>query len=260
MLASAGLLLLLVPALLIVLQMRSALGAWRGTAMGAVAVLLLGSAWGALEWTHRQEQPLPEDMTASRPVTSEGCFKCHESHNASWQRTFHRTMTREATPENVKADFNDAIYTYLGVSSRMTRLRDRFFIDTIDPDSAMRIAEQGSGLVNAETAPRRVFSVDRLVGSHWFQQMLHRDEHGRYLRLPLVYHIVEKRWIHVNGAFLSPERANFFSKIAVWNETCVFCHNTRPTKNPEPVPGQAAGYRTEGGGVGHFLRGVPRVG
>ncbi len=250
MLAGAGLLVLLVPALLVILQMRSALGAWRGTALGGLAVLLLGSAWGALEWTHRHEPPLPEDLTASRPVTSEGCFKCHESHAASWRRTFHRTMTREATPENVKGDFDNAVYRYLGVTSRMVRLRDSFFMETVDPQWAMQKTRQGIPLDQAGEGPRQVFSVDRLVGSHWFQQLLHRDEHGRYKRLPLAYHIVEGRWIHLNGAFLSPDSADFFTKDAIWNESCVFCHNTRPSKNPEPVPGQMPGYRTEVGELG----------
>jgi len=70
--------------------------------------------------------------------------------------------------------------------------------------------------------PTRELSVDRLVGSHWFQQMMHRDEMGRYLRLPLIYHLVEKRWIHLNGAFLVPETPMFFGEPRIWNENCLF--------------------------------------
>jgi predicted CXXCH cytochrome family protein len=250
MLASAGLLVVLLPALLVVFQLRSALGAWRGTALGALGALLLGGGWWALEWTHLQEPPPPEDLTGSQPVPSQACFKCHPAHYTSWQRTFHRTMTREATPENVKADFNDAFYHYQGVASRMTRLGDRFFLETIDPEWAMQRALQGIPLDQAGPAPRRLFSVDRLVGSHWFQQLLHCDEEGRYLRLPLAYHLVEKRWIHINGAFLAPNDQHFFRKGAIWNETCVYCHNTRPSKNPFPLPDQPPGYHTEVGELG----------
>src|SRR5437868_10841131 len=116
MLFSIGLLVLLLLALLVVFQMRSALGNWRGSALGTLVVLLFGGAWGALEWVRCQEEPVPEDLTASSPVSSQTCAKCHESHYKSWQRTYHRTMTREATPENVKADFNDAVFHYGGVT------------------------------------------------------------------------------------------------------------------------------------------------
>jgi predicted CXXCH cytochrome family protein len=250
MLLSAGLLALLVLALVVMLQMRSALGAWRGTALGALVVLLPGSAWCTLEWARRHQPPPPENRTELRPVPSPACFKCHESHCTSWQSTFHRTMTRDATPEYVKADFDGAIHRYHGVTSQMTRVDDHFFMDTVDPDWAGQMFRQGIPLDQAGAAPRRLFSVDRLVGSHWFQQMLHCDEQGRYLRLPLMYHIVEGRWIHTNTAFLAPDTENFYSKYAVWNETCVFCHNTRVTKNPQPLPGQWPGYRTAVGELG----------
>jgi hypothetical protein len=74
------------------------------------------------------------------------------------------------------------------------------------------------------------------VGSHWFQQLLHRDAYGRYIRLPLAYHLVEKRWIHLNGAFVLPDDVRgYFAFGNVWNEQCVACHNTRPVKNPLPL-------------------------
>jgi predicted CXXCH cytochrome family protein len=250
MLASAGLIVLFLLALLLVPQMRRSLGAGRGTALAALLILTLGSAWGTLEWKQRREPPPPEDQTASVPVSSQACLKCHESHYASWRATYHRSMTREATPENVKADFNNAVHHYLGVESRMIRLGERFFIETIDPPWEMQAARQGVPLDKVGKGPRRVYSVDRLVGSHWFQQMLHRDDHGRYARLPLVYHVVEKRWIHINGVFLFPNKDVFHSRIACWNESCVYCHNTRPSKNPLTFPDGQPGYNTEVGELG----------
>jgi predicted CXXCH cytochrome family protein len=249
MLLTAGLVLLLLLAALIIPQMRCALGVWRGTALGSLLVLVFGGGWGALQWSYHRERPVSEDQVASPPVTSQACFKCHESHCASWQRTFHRTMTREATPENVKADFDNAVHHYQGIASRMVRVRDRFYMETADLEAMQKIAQKGIPLEKAGPVPRRMYSVDRLVGSHWFQQMLHCDDEGRYLRLPLAYHIVEGRWVHVNGAFLAPTQ-DFWSKIAIWNESCVWCHNTRPNKNPQPIPGALPGYRTEVGELG----------
>jgi predicted CXXCH cytochrome family protein len=250
MLASAAVLLVLLPALLIVFQMCNALGGRRGAALAALVILLPASAWCALDLSQRQEAPPVQDLAALPPVPSQACFKCHESHYTSWQRTFHRTMTREATPEYVKGDFDNAVHQFLGVTSHLIRRGDRFFLDTVDPAWAMDMAQRGMPLDQAESMPRREMSVDRLVGSHWFQQLLHCDEQGRYLRLPLAYHIVEGRWIHINGAFLKPDSPSFYGHTAIWNETCLYCHNTRPSKNPQPLLDEMPGYRTEVGELG----------
>src|SRR5262249_4802886 len=105
-------------------------------------------------------------------------------------------------------------------------------------------------LDRAGEGPREVLSVDRVVGSHWFQQLLHRDEEGRYLRMPLVYHLVERRWIHVSGAFLTPETGKFFHKTAMSNESCAFCHNPRVDMRPRPIPGRWPGYDPQVGELG----------
>jgi predicted CXXCH cytochrome family protein len=127
----------------------------------------------------------------------------------------------------------------------MNRIGEHFYVDTADPGWAERMAE--SGKPPAEWGPAKMarFSVDRLVGSHWFQECMHKDRSGRYLRLPLSYHLVENRWIHTNGAFLAPDVDSFWDKSTVWNETCVFCHNTRVSKRPWRSPFGEAGYQTE---------------
>src|SRR5262249_32414853 len=89
--------------------------------------------------------------------------------------------------------------------------------------------------------------VDRLVGSHWVQECLHRAPDGSYLRLPVLYHIVEKRWVHAHGAFLAPDSDDFWGKSRgfTWNDTCLYCHNTGPSKTPVRGPGgRRAGYET----------------
>ena len=90
--------------------------------------------------------------------------------------------------------------------------------------------------------------VDRVIGSHWIQEYLHRDPTGRYVRLPVLYHIGERRWVHSLGAFLAAESDDFWarSRGANWNESCLYCHNTEPSKNPiRDVRGSTAGYETE---------------
>jgi predicted CXXCH cytochrome family protein len=245
--AAVWFLVLGVPALLVLPQLRRALGPARGTPVGLAALLVLGGGWLGLEWPHYQESATPRDLSAvPSSATSESCFKCHEASYTSWYRTYHRTMTREATPDYVKGDFNNATFLHRGITSRMTRQGDTFFMDTADPAWAERMLQTGKPPEDWGPPRLRRFQVDRLVGSHWFQECLHKDAAGRYWRLPVSYHIVEQRWVHTNGAFLAPDTDDFYGKSAVWNETCVFCHNTKPSKRPQPprAPGPP-GYQTQ---------------
>ena len=60
---------------------------------------------------------------------------------------------------------------------------------------------------------------------------------GRYVRLPVLYHIVEKRWVHTNGAFLAPDTPDFWEKSrgATWNDTCVPASPASVIQNPRPM-------------------------
>jgi len=194
-------------------------------------------------WTNPPPSVNPQPEVASNgPITSETCRGCHPAQFDSWHRTYHRTMTREATPENVKGDFGNAVHEYRGFTSRMTREGDAFFMTTLDPDWSERFAAAGAKLDRVPPPRYAKLRVDRLVGSHWLQECLHRDPSGRYIRLPLLYHIGEKRWVQSNGGFLAPDRDDFWaqSRAANWNESCLYCHNTEPVKNRGPL-----GYRSE---------------
>ncbi len=156
-------------------------------------------------------------------------------------------MTREATPENVKGDFANAEYRYRDVTTRLTREGDSFFIETLDPDWEMLRLQAGNGAGLMPPPRMAKFRVDRTVGSHWVQEYMHRDATGKYQRMPVLYHIAEKRWVHSHGAFCAPESTDFwsFSRRVAWNDTCLYCHNTGPVKNPIlGGRGEPIGYNT----------------
>lgn len=178
---------------------------------------------------------------------SGSCAECHKEQYDSWFKTYHRTMTREATPEYVKGDFNNATLVYQGVVSRMTREGDSFFMETGDPQIAWRLAQNPAGLSDPTKLPMVKLKVDRVVGSHFLQECLHQKPNGEYERLPIMYNLGEKKWVHSNGSFLAPDSEDFWSQSrgAVWNETCLFCHNTGTQKNPVKGPkGNVVGYKT----------------
>jgi predicted CXXCH cytochrome family protein len=197
--------------------------------------------------TSPDPSPEPSPNSSHFKATSHDCAQCHHSQYDSWYRTYHRTMTREASPEYVKGDFNNAVLNYHGLPTRMTREGDAYFMETVDPDWAALLARAG-GQRDRVPPPRFVkLKVDRLIGSHWLQECLHKTSTGLYIRLPVLYHIGEKRWVHTNGAFLAPDTDDFWarSRGANWNESCLYCHNTEPSKNPLRGPRGVMGYQTE---------------
>ncbi len=136
----------------------------------------------------------------------------------------------------------------------MTRKDDRFFIE----HRRSRVGGAGSepGAFPWRwlgRSKRATISVDRVVGSHWLQQGFpSRPERPLSPPAPLVYHIVEKRWIHLNGALSHAELPEILRQVHLLEcHSCLFCHNTRPAGTPYPLPNQEVpGYNTTVGELG----------
>lgn len=240
------LIVILVAALALLPQLLRAAGL-RGIIAGLALIGCLAGGWWFID---RAAPPLaaPADWSAVSSVSSETCAKCHADHYESWHRTYHRSMTREATPENVKGDFDNAVYEYRGHKTLLTREGDSFFMKTVDPDWELQRVRAGDRPEFVGSPRHAKLRIDRTVGSHWVQEYMHRDATGKYNRLPVLYLITERRWVHSHGAFIAPEPADFWglSRRFAWNDTCLYCHNTGPVKNPIlGLQGEAVGYKTE---------------
>ena len=250
---------ILVTILLLVLCLSSVAGlfVWRKRGLKHAALLFafctmaVGVFWwlsnGAIFPSPSGNISTPKTSVEPSFATSSACVECHREQYDTWYKSFHRTMTRDATPEYVKGNFDQAKHNYQGIESKMTREGDAFFMETADPLWAMKQAETPGGLGGKITPTMVKLRVDRVVGSHWLQECLHQKPNGEFMRLPLLYHLAENRWVHSNGSFLAPDSEDFWSQSrgAVWNETCLFCHNTGTQKNPVKNPkGLVIGYKT----------------
>ena len=117
-------------------------------------------------------------------VPSRTCVSCHPSHHASWARTFHGRMTREAGPDTVVGDFERGnVLSFQGVEARMEKRGGDYTVTFRFADGATRTER-----------------IARTVGSRRMQQYLVHAG-GRYLRLPVAWHRERGRWIHLNGSF-----------------------------------------------------------
>src|SRR6188472_208372 len=100
--------------------------------MGRRSLMLLALAAvvavGAAAWWKRRalaaDLATARDLHGGGTIGSAACRGCHPDHYTTWARTFHRTMTTEATPANVRGDFSGATLRHAGVEARMDRDRD----------------------------------------------------------------------------------------------------------------------------------------
>ncbi|HKP11412.1 MAG TPA: cytochrome c3 family protein [Blastocatellia bacterium] len=147
-------------------------------------------------------------------ITSKNCVACHAEHYNSWARTYHSRMTQEARAESVQGDFErDNTFDYLGVHARMEKREGRFSMTLTFADG------------RTQTYP-----IERTVGSRRIEQYVTR-QNGQYIRLPLAYDLVNRRWMSLNGSFFYPDNDNFFQHQAAWDANCVFCHNVKAQPN-----------------------------
>jgi hypothetical protein len=170
------------------------------------ALAVAGFVWAA--------KPVYRGVRAGRAdedyLDSRKCRACHDGHVASWVRTHHSRMTQEARAGSVQGDFErDQTFEYLGVRARMERRDGRFTMTLAFADGR-----------------RQVFSIDRTVGSRRIEQYLSKQESG-YIRLPLAYDLVNRRWMSLNGSFFHADSDNYFQHQVQWDSNCVFCHNVK---------------------------------
>lgn len=176
--------------------------------MIAAALALSAATWGVVR-SIAVEVGTPVDLAHVSYARSGDCRMCHPRRYETWHRTFHRTMTQQARPGAVAGNFENASLEYQGVTSRFTRAGDRYFIETLSPAGAMERYE-----------------VAMTVGSRRVQQYVTKIG-DRHIRLPLAWNIEERRWIHLNGAFLHPDGSDFNTHLASWDNNCIFCHNVK---------------------------------
>jgi predicted CXXCH cytochrome family protein len=150
-------------------------------------------------------------------VGAAACKTCHPEHHASWQRTHHAQMTRLPSRDTVAGRFDGQVVRYAGQVGRPFRDGERFL---------MEVPTQGR-----EGQGRRTAEVALVVGSRRYQQYFERQARGdstAFVRLPLLWHQEQQRWLHINAVFLGPDEADWQAHTATWNENCIFCHNTGP--------------------------------
>lgn len=157
------------------------------------------------------EATLPLRHRSDDFVGANACRTCHPDHHASWSGTFHSTMTQLPGPETVTGVFDGRSVSNPGGTARPFRRGDAYWMEV--PDGPGRTREA---------------AVELTVGSRRYQQYFERTAEGNLQRLPILWHMGERRWLPLSTVFLDDDHADWGRYQALWNANCVFCHNTGP--------------------------------
>jgi predicted CXXCH cytochrome family protein len=210
--------------------------------------------------------PVPQQLAHNQRYTSShACRECHPDQYQSWHRTFHRTMTQVASPQNFVGRFDGTRIDSHGMSYRVFRRGEQFWAEMPNPDEMIdrqrnyEMAIQRGRPVSSPTWDG-IPAVERRVvmstGSHHYQTYWVESARfpGTLMTLPLVYLIQDERWIPRETAFMVPPGPH--RMVTVWNDHCIKCHSTGPLPNPFATVDRAArrvvetGFHTKVGEVG----------
>lgn len=173
------------------------------------------------------DRPVPESQVTNRPVeldadgyvSSDTCQACHPTEYASWHGSFHRTMTQVATPETVRADFDDVrVEDTHGAPMLLSRDGNDFWAEFDDP------GWEGA----PEARPRVTRQVVMITGSHHQNVYWYATGRGRALNiLPAAYLLEEQRWVPRSALVLHPPGQSLAMLNGHWNAICIACHTTQ---------------------------------
>lgn len=153
---------------------------------------------------------------------SNACARCHAAESAAWRASPMHNMTREAKLADIKGPFDGTAF----------HLRDdTATLESAGPDRFMTLRSKRFG--NA------TYRVTRVIGGH------HREDYAgvpvssafagapalgdpteEYV-LPVSF-MLDSRSLRYKGYSVMVKERDGLKAGAVWNQTCIFCHNTVP--------------------------------
>ena len=180
--------------------------------------------------TSTASEAIPPPRQDNLYVGSSACRTCHPKEYETWHKTYHRTMTQQATTEAVLAPFDGRELIAYDMTTRVETRGDEFWVDMVDPEWI-----QSPDRIRSINPPRVQKQIVMTTGSHHLQFYWHRGPDRELWMFPWGYHIAEQRWMHRDVSFLHPAPTEPGRMHQVWNETCIECHSVagQPGKDAE---------------------------
>ena len=159
--------------------------------------------------------------TAIAFTGSEACKSCHEQAFDQWQGSHHDLAMQLPGPDTILGDFNDASFSYNGITSRFFRRGDKYIINTDGEDGKLQD-----------------FEVAYVFGVYPLQQYLLPLSRGRLQALSIAWDARPEaqggqRWYHLypDEIIDFKDPLHWTGPYQNWNTRCAECHSTDLQKN-----------------------------
>ena len=157
-------------------------------------------------------------------VGSEACRECHVEAHASWQASYHRTMTQLPGTNAIVADFDGVVLETAGERFTLSREGNGYWA-AIDDLEEWRAAPPGR-----KPDPVRV-RLGLVTGSHHMQAFWLPAGFGNaQIGFPFTWLVADRRWAPRNDVFLRDPASS--PPVETWNMTCIRCHSTGGQPRP----------------------------
>lgn len=155
--------------------------------------------------------PAPADPTF---VGRQACIGCHKPEYDKWRNSHHDLAMDTATEATVLGDFNDAVFTQNGITTRFYKDNGAFYVNTLGPDGQ-----------NDD------FQITHTFGVFPLQQYLVPFPGGRYQCLTIAWDVEKKKWYALPNHTDDPDDWLHWTNAAQnWNGMCAECHSTHLRK------------------------------
>jgi predicted CXXCH cytochrome family protein len=164
-------------------------------------------------------QLVTSNVTRADYAGSRNCQPCHADLYADWLRSPMHNMTRQVADATLHAPFAGETWRFK---------KDAITFETHDGARFMRL--------DSATDGTHLYRVTKVIGGH------HREDfvgvevaqeaglppvNGIQRVLPATFMLGAQAWRYKGYSVMSPERPAL-RPGAVWQKTCIFCHNTEP--------------------------------
>jgi len=203
-------------------------------ALSAVVLVLTGIACGATRPARELAAPGPpprrvaSNVVRADYVGSARCQPCHREIHAAWERSPMHRMTRVPETADVRAPFDGRVFHFKDDTARVTAADGARFVQlssAVFGDHAYRVTRVIGGRYREDFAGVEVAALTPAAPA--IESHMAGHAAGAELLLPLSY-VFETASFRLKGYSVMVGERPGLRAGGVWNQTCVFCHNTAP--------------------------------
>jgi Tfp pilus assembly protein PilF len=165
--------------------------------------------------------PTAASIFAANYVGAATCKSCHEAAYNAWGGSQHERAMQDANEVSVLGNFDNAKFTYAGITSTFFQRDGKLFVNTDGPDGKLRDYE-----------------IKYTFGVMPLQQYLIEFSHGRIQALSIAWDARPKqaggqRWFHLypQERITHDDELHWTRPPQNWNFMCADCHSTNLRKN-----------------------------